>query len=125
VIGAGAVYFAVVFGLGFLLGVIRTLFLEPRLGPAWAVAVEAVPMIAAMIVVAPWAARLFDLPTDALPRIGMGIVALVLLLAAETALDALLRGRVLWADRFQTAAGLIGVALQLLFAAMPLIRRRA
>jgi hypothetical protein len=125
VTGAGALYFAVMFALGFLLGFIRTVFLEPWLGAAWAVTVEAVPMIAAMIVVAPWAARVFDLPPEVLPRLGMGAVALVLLLLAETALDALLRGRLLWAERLHSAAGLIGYALQLIYAAMPLLRRRA
>jgi hypothetical protein len=123
--GAGGLYFAVMVALGFLLGFIRTVFLEPWLGGAWAVTVEAVPMIAAMIVVAPWAARVFDLPPDVPARLGMGAVALALLLLAETALDALLRGRVLWADRLRTAEGLIGLALQLLYAAMPLLRRRA
>ncbi|MGG5819007.1 hypothetical protein [Falsiroseomonas sp. HW251] len=124
-IAAGAVYFAAIFGLGFLLGVVRTLLLEPWLGAAWAVAAEGVPMVAAMAVAAPWAARLFDMSPDLLPRLGMGLVALALLVLAETALDALLRGRVLWAERFQTTAGLIGLALQVIFAAMPLIRRRA
>jgi hypothetical protein len=115
------------FALGFLLGFIRTLFLEPWLGAAWAVTVEAVPMIAAMIVVAPWAARVLDLPPEVLPRLGMGAVALALLLLAETALDALLRGRgpAIWIERLHTADGLIGYALQLLYAAMPLLRRRA
>jgi hypothetical protein len=125
VTGAGALYFVVMFALGFLLGFIRTLFLEPWLGAAVAVAVEAVPMIAAMIVVAPWAARVFDLSPEVPARLGMGAVALALLLLAETALDALLRGRVLWGERLRTTEGLIGLALQFLYAAMPLIRRRA
>jgi hypothetical protein len=125
VVGAGALYFAAMFGLGFLLGVVRTLVLEPRLGPAGAVLVEAVPMLAAMWVVAPWAARVFSLPRDAATRLGMGLVGLVLLVAAETVLDALLRGRVMWAERFHTPEGWIGLALLLAFALMPVLRRRA
>ena len=124
-LGAGALYFAVMFGLGLLLGVVRTIFLEPWLGAAWAVAVEAVPMIAAMIAVAPWSARLFDLPPAVLSRLGMGMVALALLVLAETSLDALFRGRLLWSERLQTLAGQIGIGLQLLFAAMPALRRSA
>jgi len=123
--GAGALYFTVMFGLGFLLGVIRTLFLEPWLGAAWAVTMEAVPMIAAMLLVAPWSARLFEVPPSILPRLGMGAVALLLLVLAETALDALFRGSLLWAERARTTAGQIGIGLQLLYAAMPALRRRA
>ena len=124
-IGAAALYFAVLFGLGFLLGTIRTLVLEPWLGAAGAVAVEAVPMLAAMWVAAPWAARLFALPADLAPRLGMGAVALALLVLAETGLDALLRGRVLWGERLHSLAGWIGLALMLAYALMPLLRRRA
>jgi hypothetical protein len=126
-LGAGALYFAAMFGLGFVLGVVRTLFLEPWLGPAGAVATEGVPMIAAMWVAAPWAARLFDVPSGVAARLGMGAVALVLLLLAETALDALLRGRgpAIWVERLRTADGVIGYGLQLLYALMPALRRRA
>jgi hypothetical protein len=53
----------------------------------------------------------------------MGGVGLVLLVLAETALDALLRDRVLWAERTQTPDGLIGLALLLVFALMPALRR--
>lgn len=123
--GAGALYFAAVFALGFLLGTLRTLLLEPWLGAPGAVLVEAVPMVAAMWLAAPWAARLFDLPPRAALRLGMGAVALGLLLAAETVLDQMFRGRVLWGERLRTAEGLIGYALQLVFALMPLLRRRA
>jgi hypothetical protein len=124
-IGAGALYFAAVFALGFVLGTIRTLFLEPWLGPVGAVLAESVPMLAAMWLAAPWAARLFDLPPLPVPRLVMGGVALLLLVVAETGLDTLMRGRVLWAERLRTPDGLIGLALMAAFAAMPLLRRRA
>lgn len=124
-IGAGILYFATMFALGFAFGTFRTLVLEPWLGPVNAVLVEAVPMIAAMVVVAPWAARLFDVPGEVAPRFGMGFVALVLLALAETGLDLLLRGQVMWARRLHTTDGLIGYALLLIFAAMPVWRRRA
>lgn len=124
-IGAGALYFVVLFALGFVLGIIRTLFLEPWLGPVGAVLVESVPMIAAMWLAAPWAARLFDLAPAIAPRLVMGGVALLLLALAETGLDALMRGRVMWADRLRTTEGLIGLALMAAFALMPALRRRA
>lgn len=124
-IGAGALYFVVLFALGFVLGTIRTLFLEPWLGPVGAVLVESVPMIAAMWLAAPWAARLFDLAPAIAPRLVMGGVALLLLALAETGLDALMRGRVMWAERLRTTEGLIGLALMAAFALMPALRRRA
>ena len=122
--GAGALYFAVMFALGFLLGPVREFILAPRLGPTLAVLIEAVPMVAAMILAAPWAARVFGLSRALSPRLVMGGVGLVLLVLAETTLDALLRGRVLWAERTQTPDGLIGLALLLLFALMPALRPR-
>jgi hypothetical protein len=124
-IAAGLLYFAALFALGFLLGGLRTLLLEPRLGPAAAVALEAVPMLAAMHVVAPWAARVGGVPRRALPLLGMGLFALLLLIAAESALDLLLRGRLLWLERGVTPAGWIGLGLMLAFALMPMLRRGA
>jgi hypothetical protein len=122
---AGAIYFLVLFGLGFLLGPVRILVLEPRLGPVGAILLEAIPMLAAMVLVAPWAARLLEVPPLPVPRLAMGVAGLILLVLAETALDALLRGRVLWAERIATTDGRIGLLLLLAFALMPLLRRRA
>jgi hypothetical protein len=122
-IAAGALYFAVMFGLGFLLAFPRIMLLEPRFGAAIAVGIEAVPMVAAMLVVAPWAARAGGVPPRPAPRLVMGLTALLLLLAAETALDLLFRGRLLWAERMHAADGLIGYVLLAAFALMPLARR--
>ncbi len=44
----GLAYFAVIFGLGFLLGTVRTLLLEPRIGALPAVALELPVMLGAM-----------------------------------------------------------------------------
>lgn len=126
-IAAALLYVAVLFALGFVLGVIRTLFVEPALGPAAAVALEAVPMLAAMAVVAPWAARLGDVPSTVAARLGMGLVALLCLALLETAFAAVLRGRGpdFWLERPHTPEGRIGLGLMLAFALMPLLRRRA
>jgi hypothetical protein len=122
---AGAAWFAVMFALGFLLGPLREVVLAPRFGPVVAILIEAVPMVAAMVLLAPWVARRFRVPRDAGSRLVMGGLGLLLLVAAETGLDALLRGRVMWAERFTTPDGLIGLALLLLFGVMPLLRRKA
>ncbi len=125
VLYAGAAWFGVMFALGFLLGPIRMLALEPRIGPIGAILVEAVPMLLAMVFLAPRAARLFGVPPTVPARLGMGFVGLVLLIAAESLADALLLGQMLWAERLRTTEGLIGLCLMLAFALMPLLRRRA
>ncbi len=124
-IGAGVLYFVVMFGLGFLLGPVRIFLLEPRLGPTGAVLVEAVPMLGAMWAAAPWVARLFALPATAAARLGMGAVGLGLLLLADTLLGWLLFGRGLGAllDRPQSWDGRVYLALLLLFFLMPWLRR--
>jgi hypothetical protein len=125
ILAAGALWFAAMLALGFLLGPLRELVLAPRLGAAGAVAVEAVPMVAAMALLAPWIARRLRVPPTAGARLGMGLLGLLLLVLAETALDRLLRGRgpEMWLERLHTLDGLIGLALLLLFALMPLLRR--
>jgi hypothetical protein len=127
VIGAGILWFVVMFGLGFLLGPLRILVLEPRLGPTGAVLVEAVPMVVAMVLLAPWVARLFDLPPDAGARLGMGGIGLVVLLVADTLLGWLLFGRGIDAllARPATWDGRVYLVMLLLFFLMPWLRRRA
>jgi hypothetical protein len=126
-LAAGALWFAAMFGLGFLLGPIRVTLLEPRLGPTLAVLIEAVPMIAAMILLAPRIARRLAVPRTADARLVMGGIGLLLLVLAETTLDALLRGRGpdLWVERTRTPDGLIYFGLLALFALMPYLRRSA
>lgn len=121
---AGAVYAGVMFGLGFLLGPVREWLLVPRFGATVAAAIEAVPLLAGMAVLAPWAAGLLQVPPSLAARARMGAAGLVLLVLAETALDWLLRGRGLWLDRSRTPAGWIGLGLFGAFAVMPLLRRR-
>jgi len=124
---AGALWFAVMFALGFLLGPIRIFVLEPRFGATNAVLIEAVPMLAAMWLLAPWVARICAVPATPRARLAMGGMGLALLMLAETALDALMRGRGpgFWLERAQTPDGLIYFALLAAFALMPLLRRRA
>ena len=59
VLKAGAVYFLLMFGVGWILGPIRELWAMPRFGRQTGVLLEAVIMLIAMIVVARWAIRRF------------------------------------------------------------------
>ncbi|WP_198375471.1 hypothetical protein [Neoroseomonas rubea] len=120
---AGLLYGAAMFAVGFLLGPLRVLVLEPALGAALAVAAEAVPMLAAMLLIAPRIARAQGVAPGARPRLAMGLFALAPVLTAEVAM-ALGLGRLgEWIAAFATPAGLIGLALLAALVVVPLLRR--
>lgn len=126
---AGAVYFLIVFGVGFLLGVVRTLWLVPRLGVRWAELVEIPVMLVVIYLAARWMGDRLGLDAHSrMVRVGVGLVALFLLLAAELLLVLQLRGLSLAeyiASRDPVAGTAYGLSL-LVFAAMPaLVGRRA
>jgi hypothetical protein len=91
-IKAGAVYFLLLYVIGFLLGATRELLLAPRFGVAVASAIEAIPMLAAIIHFAPLIARRFGIPPKSGARIIMGLAGLVLLIGAEIAMTRAMRG---------------------------------
>lgn len=121
---AACVYFALVFAAGFALGVIRTLHLEPRIGGTAAVLVE-LPIIlgfawiAAGLVVAGFGVA------RGRTRLVMGLVAFALLLGAELAVALFVLERSFgdFLAGFATMPGALGLAGQLAFAAMPVIRK--
>lgn len=85
-------YFACVLGAGFVLGMVRVPLLVPRLGARWSELIE-MPLMAIVIVVAArWVVRRHALPPRAAARLATGLIALVLLLAAEAGLGIALRG---------------------------------
>jgi hypothetical protein len=117
----GALYFAACFAAGAVMGPIRVLVLEPRIGMAAAVAVEA-PIILA---VAALAARAVLRRWPAVSPLAVGVVGLALLLLAETALAAAL-DRPSPFDAPRLLAEWIGLALKVAFALMPAaLARRA
>lgn len=84
---AGLVYFLLVFGAGFVLGVVRTLFVVPLIGAPMAELLETPLMLAAIWFAANWLVGRLA-PRAALPA---GLLALGLTLAAETGVGVLLR----------------------------------
>ncbi len=87
-------YFLIVFGVGFVLGVVRTLWLVPPLGVRWAELVEIPVMLLVIWWTARWVGRRFRLAHHPrLVRAGVGLVGLVLLLGAELGLALLLGGQ--------------------------------
>src|SRR6266849_8797886 len=114
-------YFGVVFGAGFLLGPIRVVWLEPRLGLIVATACEAPFLLMAMLVAARWVPRVLNIRRDPKTLILVGIGALVLLQIADFTVGFWLRG-ITPAEQvaqFGTGQGNIYAALLALFAIMP------
>jgi hypothetical protein len=70
---AGVLYFALVFGAGFALGTIRTLWVVPRLGTRKAELMEAPIMLVVTIVAARWVVLRFALPPLPSARFGFAV----------------------------------------------------
>jgi hypothetical protein len=123
---AGTLYFVMVFAAGFALGIVRVLLLVPRLGERTAQLLETPVMIVISYFTARWIVRRFALPSSALIRLGVGSLALALMLAFEFGLVLPLRGLTLaeyFAARDPVAGSAYYIAL-LLFALFPLLVSR-
>jgi hypothetical protein len=125
-IKAGITYFALVFGAGFALGMIRVPFLVPRLGERVAELIEMPFMFVAIVVSARLIIRHFSLPANVLARLGAGFLALGLLVAAEVLLAVALQDRTLgeYVASRDSVSGIVYLAMLALFAVMPLVLAR-
>ena len=124
ILKAGILYFAIVFGAGFVLGIIRTLWVIPWVGARMAELMETPIMLAVTIVVAPWIVRRLSVPPTG--RLGMGLVGLGLMLVAEFGLVLSLRGRSIreyFASR-DPVSGTVYYLMLGVFAIMPLLAAR-
>ena len=92
ILKAGVLYFAIVFGAGFMLGFIRILWVVPRFGTRMAELMETPIMFVITIVSAWWLVRRLAVPSTLSSRLGMGCIALGLLLVAEFTLVLWFRG---------------------------------
>jgi hypothetical protein len=122
---AGSLYFALVFAAGFVLGTIRTLWVVPRVGTRKAELMETPIMLAVTIVVARWIVMRLAVPPTPSARLGMGWIALLLLLVTEFVFMLRLRGltiRQYLASR-DPVAGTFYYVLLAVFAVMPLLVR--
>lgn len=123
---AAAAYFAATFAVGFALGAVRTMVVEPQLGALNAVAIELPVMLLSAWLLCGWSLRQFKVDRAWLHRAAMGFAAFTLLMAAEIALSIFGFGRTL-ADIFahwQSPPGALGLAGQVVFALFPLVRHR-
>lgn len=123
---AAALYFLTVFGVGFVLGPIRVLLLEPRLGPVAAVLCETPFILTAIVASAHWTPRMVGLKPRFDSMLPVGLGALALLLVCDLAVGKVLRGLSAQEQvaRLATTEGLIYAALLVAFAAMPVLANR-
>ena len=128
IVRAGVLYFALVFGAGFVFGAIRTLYVVPRLSTRMAKLLEAPIMLIVTLVVVRWVVLRFAVPSSlsSSSRLEMGFIALGLLLVAEFTLVRRLRGISL-REYLATRDRISGTAyyvLLVIFAVMPLLVAR-
>src|SRR3990172_10735252 len=86
---AGFHYFSFVFAVGFILGIVRVLFVMPRTGELMAVVFELPVILALAWIICRWLIIRSRVPAEIKSRSVMGMTALVLLLVAEAALSVL------------------------------------
>lgn len=125
-IKAGVTYFALVFGAGFVLGALRVPFLVPRLGERLAELIEMPFMLLVIVCAARFITQKFALPARMHLRLGVGVLALGLLLGAEFLFAAVLQDRSLGqylASRDPVSGG-VYLGMLLLFSVMPVILGR-
>ena len=117
-------YFGLTFCLAFVLGAVRTVVVAPRLGEVAAVTLETPILLVASWIVCGWTVRRFEVAARPAPRIAMGAIAFVLLMATELGLGDWLFARdpLTALQAWKTAPGAIGLAGQVLFAFVPLLR---
>ena len=121
----GVVYFALVFGAGFVLGPIRILWVAPRLGTRTAELMEYPIMLGVTIAAAHWTVLRFAVPPNPALRIGIGLLALALLVIAELSLVRV-RGLSIreYISKRDPLSGSVYYALLAIFAIMPLMVAR-
>jgi uncharacterized transporter YbjL len=125
-IQAALLYFAMVLGTGFVLGVVRVPFVVPRLGERWAELAE-MPLMALVIYLSA-GYLLKRYPEVGSPRraLGVGLAALALSVCAELGLALAIQSQSL-ADYIASrdkVSGSVYLAMLVVFALMPWLRVR-
>jgi hypothetical protein len=123
-IRAGVVYFAIVLGTGFVLGVFRVPILVPRIGERWAELAEMPVMAVVIFLAAGYILRRF--PEICFPgrSLAAGFLALALSVFAELVLAVLLQNQTIteFISSRDKVSGSVYLASLLVFAVMPRLR---
>jgi hypothetical protein len=126
VVKAGALYFAVTFAAGFVLGFMRVVWVVPHVGERTAELLETPIMLGVIILAARWVAGRLALASTPTTRLGVGCVALGFLIVAEMTMGVWLRGLTIaqyFAGR-DPVAGTVYIVMLGVFAIMPLLVAR-
>ena len=123
-IKAGTIYFAIVLGTGFVLGVFRVPILVPRIGERWAELAEMPIMATVIFFAAGYILRRFPEIRSPGRSLMAGLLALVLSVATELGLATVLQDQTLteFIGSRDKVSGSVYVALLLVFAVMPRLR---
>jgi hypothetical protein len=123
---AGILYFALVFGAGFVLGPIRVLWVVPWIGERVAELIEMPVMLVVIVFAARWVVRRLGVPSSSSRRLAVGFVALGLLLAAEFTVVLWLRGLTIgeYLASRDPVSGTVYVMMLGVFALMPVFVAR-
>ena len=121
-IRAGALYFAIVFAAGFVLGALRVIVIMPLIGELFAVALELPIILFVSWIACRRLVAQFSVPAMASHRAAMGALAFGLLMLAELGLSVLVFDRSVaeYLAGLQLVPGLLGLVGQIIFALMPL-----
>jgi len=123
ILKAGVLYFALVFGAGFVLGTVRTLWIVPRVGTRMAELMETPIMLVVTIVAARWIVLRLTVQSVPSARLGMSGIALVLMLVAEFGFVLWIRGQTIreyFASR-DPVAETVYFGMLAVFVVMPLL----
>ena len=114
-------YFIIVLGTGFALGVVRVPFLVPRLGERYAELLEMPIMFVVIVLAARYVVGRFKLAPDLRLRLQVGFSALALSVAAELLLATVLQSQSLaqYIASRDPVSGSVYLVLLLVFALMP------
>jgi hypothetical protein len=119
---AGVLYFSLTFTTGFLLGIIRTLWVVPCVGVRIAELMEAPIMFVAIILAARWVVRCLSFPPTLTQLLRVGLIGLGLLLVAELTVVFWLRHLTIteYLASRDPVAGTVYLLMLTVFALMPL-----
>ena len=121
---AGLVYFALVLGTGFVLGVVRVPFLVPRIGERWAELAEMPIMAAAIFFAAGYILRSFPEVHLRSRSLVVGFLALALAICAELGFVVALQSQTLveYIGSRDRVSGSVYLLMLVVFALMPRLR---
>ncbi len=127
ILKAGVLYCVIVFGVGFVLRFIRVLRTVPRFGTMVAELMKMPLMLVAIIFAARFTIRRLGMPSAPLKRLGVGFIALGLLLMSEGTIVFSLQGFSIqeYIEDREPVSGIVYLVMLLIFAIMPLLVLRS